>query len=311
MRYLITGANGFIGSNFVSHLLHEDTEPQITIIVRRQSDLWRLQNCLDSISCVYWDSIEAESIVGQLPFQTYDVCAHFAWSGVSGNMRNAAQDQHSNLHLLYCLFSVVKATGIHTLLGLGSQAEYGRVEGSVDETHPLDPVTSYGQAKVKALAKTRDFCQANDIRLIWPRLFSLYGPGETTPWLIPSIVKSLLYQQKMDMTSCEQIRDYLHVQDASDAFLTAIQTPSAQGIYNIASGQGVVLKDLIKLIASRFGNSEILHLGARPQRADQTMEIVADTSHFHKACNWTPKVSLADGIAETVEWLRECRDKLT
>jgi nucleoside-diphosphate-sugar epimerase len=173
----------------------------------------------------------------------------------------------------------------------------------VSETAPANPVTGYGLAKDEARKLVVQCCEASGLRHLWFRLFSLYGPGETEPWLIPSLVHALLKGEAFPLTPCEQVRDYLYVDDAAAAFLAAVLHHDVSGVFNVASGVGVTLRDVVTQVAHQVRPGASLGFGALPYRGDQPRTLVADVSKFRAATGWAPKVDLESGIRETVKFL--------
>ena len=101
------------------------------------------------------------------------------------------------------------------------------------------------------------------------------------------------------MTAGTQIRDFLHVADAGDAF-AALAGAETEGPVNIASGAGVSLRDLAGLIAAAAGAGH-LEPGAIPTRPDDPPSLVADVTRLRDEVGWRPRIALPEGIAATVE----------
>ena len=105
-----------------------------------------------------------------------------------------------NLSQIINLIEVVKTTKINTIIGLGSQAEYGPYSQPIHEGMPTRPTTWYGVAKLGAYQILELFCQQNKLRFSWLRLFSAYGPMDNPSWLISSLITSLLEGQPLSLT---------------------------------------------------------------------------------------------------------------
>jgi nucleoside-diphosphate-sugar epimerase len=102
------------------------------------------------------------------------------------------------------------------------------------------------------------------------------------------------------MTAGTQIRDFLHVADAGDAF-AALAGAETEGPVNIASGVGVSLRDLAGLIAAAAAGAGRLEPGAIPTRADDPPSLVADVTRLREEVGWRPRIALVEGIGATVE----------
>jgi len=112
--------------------------------------------------------------------------------------------------------------------------------------------------------------------LIWLRLFSSYGPRDNTSWFIPYLICELLQHKSPKLTKGEQYWDYAYVTDMANAMLSLAENANAVGVFNVG-----------------FGPS------------NQIMHMQANISKLYQQTGWQPKVSLEDGIAQTVEWFRK------
>jgi nucleoside-diphosphate-sugar epimerase len=301
MKVLLTGSTGFIGSHVLRVLLERRQE--VTVLLREESNPWRTSDVLDHVTIKRGSLAHFATELDVLNGCEFDAVLHLAWKGVPGRDRFALEQFHENVSLMLHALEVARKTGARTFLSLGSQSEYGAVEGTIDEEAPLRPETHYAHAKVAAFRLLEQYCRLFDIRGVWLRLFSLYGPGETTPWLIPSLVESLCGGELFPMTACEQVRDYLHVHDAAEGIYAALAAKDVVGAYNLSSGQGIALREIVESIRDRVAPGTELALGQLPYREDQAMKLVGDSSRFQEETDWKPKISISEGLQETVDYL--------
>ena len=129
----------------------------------------------------------------------------------------------------------------------------------------------------------------------------LYGPHEDPRRLVPSVVCSLLRRQVVKCTHGRQVRDLLHVEDVGEAFAALVDS-RVSGPVNVASGQGVAIKDVVELIASKLGRPELVRLGEIPVAAGDPPMLVGDNTRLKEEALWKAKYSLAEGIEQTIEW---------
>ena len=132
---------------------------------------------------------------------------------------------------------------------MGSQAEYGPKSNKLDETTSVDPTTLYGLGKNLATYQvTEAMCRLRRVRHAWIRVFSTYGPRDNPAWLIPSLIAKLQAGEVPELTKCEQIWDFLYVDDAADAIVDVAETRSPAGVFNLGSGEGRPLRDTVMLL---------------------------------------------------------------
>jgi nucleoside-diphosphate-sugar epimerase len=187
---------------------------------------------------------------------------------------------------------------------LGSQAEYGPQNRVLHETAPTCPTTSYGLAKLCACVLSRHLAEQTGMRFAWMRIFSTYGPKDHVEWMIPGLVRSLCRRERPALTAGQQQWDYLYVEDAAEAICQVAETPGAEGIFNLGSGQTQSIRRIAEQIRDLIDPGLPLGFGEVPYRGDQVMHLQADIARLTEATGWTPRTPLAEGLARTVEYCR-------
>ena len=298
MRCLVTGASGHLGSYLVRRLLRDGHT--VTGMVRRESDLWRLQDVRSQLQLIYADLATLDSLEGATP----EVVFHLAWFGVTSQYRDDPRQIDWNLRGTVQLVRLAQAAGCQCWIGLGSQAEYGLASGILHEDLPTQPVTLYGAAKLSAGILTRQLCRLAGTRYVWLRLLATYGPQDDEHHLIPNVIQQLLNRQQPALTAGEQRWDYLYVDDAAEALCRVAFTPQVDGVFNLGSGEAHQVRNIVEQIRDQIDPHLPLRLGAVPYRPDQVMHLQTQIDRLHTATGWRPRTALVDGLAETVRWYR-------
>jgi UDP-glucose 4-epimerase len=295
-RVLLTGGAGFVGSHVARQLLSSGYE--VALFLRPTSDLRRLDSCLSKCSVIYGDLAslsESAAVINE--FRPTSVI-HLAWAGVKGKDRND-HIQLSNVVGSINLFELAKTIGCKQFVGLGSQAEYGILSGRINEQAKTSPTTLYGATKLATGQILERAAADSDINFSWLRLFSSYGPGDDPSWLLPYLVQSFLAGEVPRLTKAEQIWDYIFIDDVASAIVAACNS-SAQGLFNLGSGQGNKLRLIVETVRNIIDPSLNIDFGAVPYRGDQVMHLEADISALVKATDWSPKVSLQEGLQKLI-----------
>jgi nucleoside-diphosphate-sugar epimerase len=235
-----------------------------------------------------------------------DTVIHLAWYGVANRYRNDPL-QLDNLHSCRELLRIAHRVGVSHWIGLGSQAEYGPWDQQIDEETPTQPTTLYGATKLCAFLLAKHLSTQFEMRFIWLRLFSAYGPVDDQGWMIPYLILSLLQGERPSLTEGTQYWDYLYVTDVADAIYLTAATPDASGVFNLGSGKAYSIRAIIERIRDMIDPSLPLGFGEVPYRPDQIMHLQADISRLQQATGWSPQVSLDEGLRRTVESFRENR----
>ena len=123
--------------------------------------------------------------------------------------------------------------------------------------------------------------------------------------MLPSVILALLRGEKPALTLGEQRWDYLYVEDAVDAIWRAATTSSAQGVFNLGSGEAHTIKSIVERVRDLIDHNLPLGFGEVPYRPDQIMHLQADISRLKQVAGWSPQVSLDEGLRRTVDWFGE------
>ncbi len=216
--------------------------------------------------------------------------------------QRAIMDQH-----LLSVLNLVEALDEHppaAFVNIGSSDEYG--DGPVPQSEDLRerPIAPYSAAKVAATHYLQMWHRRTGFPAVVARFFLVYGPGQDTRRLIPWACTTLLQGETMEATEGLQKRDFLYVQDAVEALVTLAATPAARGgVFNVASGQPVTVRQVLETIQCLVGRGSI-HFGAHPMRSGEIMELYADVSRIRQVTGWRPRVELEDGLRRTVDFYR-------
>ena len=294
-RVLATGATGFIGAQVLEPLRRAGHELHAVSRTARPPD-----------ADVVWHDVDllAPGAAARLVAEIRpEKLMHLAWYAEHGRFWTAPENVAWAEATLSLLRAFVDAGGRRVVIG-GTCAEYDWSHAVLSEaTTPLAPATLYGISKHATRLLAAAYAREVGFELAWGRVFFLYGPGEAPERLVPSIARALLAGEEAQTTSGTQVRDFMHVSDVGAAFAALLDSP-VQGPVNIATGQGVAVRDLVELVGRHVGHPELLRIGALPQRDGEPPELVADVAILREQVGFTPAYSLDRGLADAVEWWR-------
>lgn len=306
MRCLVTGATGHIGSHLVRYLLEQGIE--VAALVRpTTSNLWRIEDIFHRLHIIKGDICNIDHSSAAIQEFAPEIVIHLGWHGVSSGYRNDPAQITQNLCGSLRLLELAHEGGCQKWIGLGSQAEYGPSNRVLTEDLPTHPVTTYGVAKLCLGLLSGKLCEAYGIGFTWLRLTAAYGPMDDEEHMIPQVILKLLRGEKPNLTLGEQRHDYLYVEDVATAIWKAASQLTAQGIFNLGSGEAYTIRSIAERIRDLIDPSLPLGFGEVPYRPDQVMHLQADISRLKQATGWAPQVSLDEGLRRTVEWFKENR----
>ncbi|PWS32995.1 NAD-dependent epimerase/dehydratase family protein [Pedobacter paludis] len=271
-KVLITGITGFLGSRIAENLITNNI--QVVGLKRTESNTWRCADFYDNIDWIDLDENRAwkQNILDHNP----SVIIHCAWIGVEADDRDNWQMQSQNISFMIALLEIARNVKLQKFIFLGSQAEYGVVDGKITETAATNATSAYGSIKLASLEIMKTFCEINQINWIWLRIFSIFGEKENHNWLIPSIVRKMQTDSQMDFTMGKQKYAYLYVKDFAKIIYEIVINSIQSGIYNISSEQAIELRTLIDKIKEYINPDFKLNYGAIPYRPHQSMHIEGD-----------------------------------
>lgn len=258
-KILLTGATGFVGRAVLTELACQNVS--ITCVIRKDT--------ADRLPNGDWTIIEAEDMFSKTEhwwakiLKGHDIILHLAWYSVPGEYLNAPQ----NLVCLSGTLNLAKAAAkckVSRFVGVGTCFEYDLSAGELTIDTPLRPQTTYAAAKAATFLTLDKFLRSQGISFLWARLFYLYGAGEDARRLVAYLHQKMQKGEVADLTSGNQIRDYMNVADAAKMLLDDT-FGTIQGPTNIASGKGITVRELAETIADGYGRRDLLNFGARAE----------------------------------------------
>ncbi|HTA33852.1 MAG TPA: NAD(P)-dependent oxidoreductase [Solirubrobacteraceae bacterium] len=297
-RVLVSGARGFVGLPLLAELARDGAE--LHALSTRPSPPALPGVCWHQLDL--FDSVAVDALMQELAPERL---VHLAWYTKHGHYWRAPE----NVTWVERSLELLRAFSRHggrRLVMLGTCAEYDwSTAGAplVESSSPLVPATLYGVAK-DALRRVADAYAAQEgVELAWGRLFFLYGPREASERLVPSVTRALLLGEPVAVSSAQQVRDFMHVDDVAGA-VAALLESNVVGPVNIASGVGVTVGDVIEGIVRLIGRPDLVRRGALPDRLGDPPLLLADVTRLRDEVGFRPRWELADGLAATVQWWR-------
>lgn len=258
---LLTGATGFVGRQVLRELVeHHDVAVRV---VARPSD----KHTFDADS-VFENCISTKDMFSESTDWWADACkgvdtiVHVAWYAEPGKYLKSPKNLDCLAGTLHMAQGAVKA-GVRRFVGIGTCFEYDLKGGALSVETKLNPITPYAASKAAAYQTLSQYMAIEEVEFAWCRLFYLYGEGEASRRLVPYIHSQLSLGEPAELTSGNQIRDFLDVRDAGKAIVN-ISLGERQGPVNVCSGIPITVRQLAEKIADEYGRRDLLKFGARP-----------------------------------------------
>ncbi len=305
-RILVTGATGFIGSHLVARLVREGAE--VHAFVRRGGSLARLEPVRNSLRIWDGDIADATTIHEAITEARPDVVYHLAadtgvrqlgngWAGVDRSLR---VNLEGTLNVLRATIEVAQPAA--AFIRTGGLEEYGDGPTPATETQRERPISPYSASQVAATQYCDMLQRSTETSIVTVRPALTFGPGQSTEFFIPSLIRHCLANEDFLMTDGAQRRDLLYVDDLVDALRQcATRARDVRGVINIGTGVETTMREVAESIVRLSGTSARLHVGALTRRAEDLQHQVACVDRAGAVLDWTPRISLADGLRRTID----------
>ena len=304
-RYLVTGAAGFVGARLARTL--QASGADVHGVVSPSSNTWRLDGEPAPVRHVVdlRDRDAVRRLVADLrPTVIYSLAAHGAYP----HQTDAARIFGSNVLGLTHLLEACESIDYRLLVHAGSSSEYGRKPVAMREDDELAPETLYGVSKVAQSLLCQRWARLKGRPITVVRLFSVYGPLEEPSRLVPRLLTAMLDARPIAMASPSTSRDFIHVDDVVAGMLKVERLAALSGaVLNLGTGIQTTLAEMVATLEAVAGAPLRAEWNTMPGRPWDTDTWVADISRLREALAWTPSLSVRDGLAQSIEWLRANR----
>ena len=295
-KVLVIGGSGFIGSNLVQKFI--DIGVDVSMFDKK------IRTSLKQYQPYPGDLRDFKSVENVIK-QKFDLVFHCAgYSGQIPSQENPYQSFESNVvGTINLLESVRKYSGATKILLIGSRLEYGKPHYlPVDENHPTEPISFYGIDRLTSSMYALHYSKTYEMPVVIFRVSNAYGPHPAFHFthynVINSFIDSAIKKKALTIFGKgQQIRDYLYIDDLTEALLLAGANKRANSqIYNVGYGKPITFKKMLKIIAHR-ANVNIEHSPwPSSYRQLETGDYVTDIRKIRQHLHWGPKISPEQGV---------------
>jgi UDP-glucuronate 4-epimerase len=297
VRYLVTGAAGFIGSHLAEALLaagHEVTgvdsftdyyDPRLKEENAAALDVRRLDLAADELDLAGYDGVF--HLAGQPGVRSFgDVFALYVERNVLASQR---------------VFEAAARAGVRVVFS-SSSSVYGEAERyPTPEETPPRPLSPYGITKLSCEHLAHAYARSFGLDTVVLRYFNAYGPRQRPDMAFAAVVEALAEGRPFALFGDgEQSRSFTYVGDVVRATVDAMEHAPAGALYNVGGGQEATLNEALALLERIAGRP--LDVRREPAVPGDQRRTEADTARIRAELGWAPEVPLEQGLADQWEW---------
>ncbi|MCK6571178.1 GDP-mannose 4,6-dehydratase [Myxococcota bacterium] len=315
MRILVTGAAGFIGSNFTDRLLASGHEVlglddfndfyDPALKARNLKSASRHAN----FELVRGDILDAPLLEALFArFRPERVVHLAAWAGVRPSIARPALYQKVNVEGTTNLLERCRLDGVRHFVFASSSSVYGdREQVPFRETDEVDhPISPYAATKKAGELLCYTWHHLFGLNTACLRFFTVYGPRQRPEMAIHQFIRRIDAGEPVQMFGDGSTsRDYTFVDDIVDGIEAALFRSEGYRIYNLGESKTITLRDLIALIGRHVGREPLVE--RRPLQPGDVTRTFADVARARAELGYDPKVNIDEGIRRMVEWFRADR----
>jgi dTDP-glucose 4,6-dehydratase len=312
MRVLITGAAGFIGSNFTRMFARgEFSKIQSVVALDKLTYAGVIENLREvatnpSYQFIRSDICDSKVISELIP--GVDAIVNFAAeSHVDRSITGAANFVQTNIVGVQVLLDAIKASGRKIrFLQVSTDEVYGSIDsGSWTEEWPLQPNSPYSASKASGELLARSYNRTHEMDVVITRCSNNYGTHHFPEKLIPLFITNLIEGRKVPVYGTGMnVRDWLHVDDHCRGIYAALVKGHSGEVYNIGGGRELTNNEITALILDAMGADES-SIEYVEDRKGHDRRYSVDWTKINRELGYEPQVKFEDGLKETIQWYRD------
>ena len=314
-KILITGAGGFIGSHLTQALvdLGSSVKAFVHYNSRGESGLLKFlpEAIRKNLELLPGDLLDEQAI--DQAAQGADLIFHLgALIPIPYSYFHPTQVIQTNILGTLNVLNACRRYGCRLVATSTSEVYGSGLYVPINEDHPLQAQSPYSASKIAADKLAESYCKSFDVQAVIVRPFNTYGPRQSARAIIPTIITQALALDTISLGNLDTTRDFTYVSDTVNGFIAAAQADSWSGdLYNLGTGSEITIGKLAEIIIKLIGRDvsvQIDNQRLRPTKSE-VMRLLSDNSRARRDLGWEPTVSLEQGLALTIGWLKENLDQ--
>ena len=318
MNVIVTGGAGFIGSNFIFHMLKKYPDDRIICIdkLTYAGNMATLKDVIDNPNFKFYktDICDKEAIDQIFAEEKPDIVVNFAAeSHVDRSIENPQIFLETNIIGTSVLMDACRKYGVKRYHQVSTDEVYGdlpldRPDLFFTEDTPIHTSSPYSSSKAGADLLVLAYYRTYGLPVTISRCSNNYGPYHFPEKLIPLMVINALHDKPLPVYGEGiNVRDWLYVEDHCKAIDLIIHNGRVGEVYNVGGHNEMRNIDIVRLICKELGKPESL-ITYVTDRKGHDMRYAIDPTKIHNELGWLPETKFADGIKKTIRWYLDNED---
>lgn len=318
MTILVTGGAGFIGSNFIFHIIKAHPEERVVCLdkLTYAGNLSTLKSVMENpnFRFVKADICNREDVYRLFEAEKPDIVVNFAAeSHVDRSIEDPSIFLQTNIIGTSVLMDACRKYGIQRYHQVSTDEVYGdlpldRPDLFFTEETPIHTSSPYSSSKASADLLVMAYNRTYGLPVTISRCSNNYGPYHFPEKLIPLMIINCLNDKPLPVYGQGlNVRDWLYVEDHCKAIDLIIRNGREGEVYNVGGHNEMRNIDIVKLICRELGKPESL-ITYVTDRKGHDLRYAIDPAKIHNELGWLPETTFADGIKRTIAWYLENRD---
>jgi NAD dependent epimerase/dehydratase len=311
-KVIVTGAGGFIGSYLVERLIQNGACVTAFVHYNSRNDWGMIENIpnetKNNLEIIIGDITDTFSVRRALKDQ--EIIFHLAaLIGIPYSYEAPESYINTNIKGTLNVLQASLDSGIEKIVHTSTSEVYGTAQYTpIDEKHPLQGQSPYSASKIGADKIAESYYYSFDLPVATIRPFNTFGPRQSARAVIPTIITQALTSDSINLGSLTPVRDLTYVTDTVNGFIKIAESDKTTGkTINVGSGYSVTIGELAEKIRDFINPGASICCDNNRVRPDgsEVKKLICDNSLAAQLMDWKPSVTLDEGLALTISWIRE------
>jgi GDP-4-dehydro-6-deoxy-D-mannose reductase len=313
-KYLITGFSGFVSQHFIEYLSQQNTPCEILgVDINAPQFEWSNKK---NIVCnfKYLNLLEKDEVTTVISDFKPNYILHLAsYSSVASSWKNPVTSFVNNTNIFLNVVECVRLLEIDCrILSIGSSEEYGIVTTEdlpLVETKYPNPISPYAVARVSQEMLSEIYANSYNLNIVLTRSFNHIGPGQNDIFVVSSFAKKIIEikkhiseSNKIVVGNLNIIRDFLDVRDVVKAYYLLLKKGKKGEIYNICSGNGIKLKDVLLNMITIANIDATVEIDASLIRPADNAIIIGSNKKIQEHIGWENKINFTQSLEDILHF---------